>query len=113
MDVNATAAYAQSPIALEEVPMSIAAGRAPGVSARTGPSDDGPPIRVAVVGRNPDRAAARAAIYGVSSYVDIDEMLDRERPDLVSLCLRRSCSNVSTRTKSSLTPAGAAAVSSS
>ncbi len=78
-----------------------------------GPRDDRPPIRVAVigtgewwglqhadlfatrrdttlaaiVGRNPARAAARAAAYGVPSYVDIDEMLDRERPDLVSLCL--------------------------
>jgi predicted dehydrogenase len=42
---------------------------------------------VAIAGRDPARAAARAAAYAVPSYVDIEEMLDRERPDLVSLCL--------------------------
>jgi predicted dehydrogenase len=42
---------------------------------------------VAVVGRDPGRAAARAAEFGVPSYVDIEEMLEREQPDLVSLCL--------------------------
>lgn len=41
----------------------------------------------AVAGRNPERAARRAEEYGVRAYIDIDEMLDRERPDLVSLCL--------------------------
>ncbi len=41
----------------------------------------------AVAGRDPARAEARAAEYGVRAYTDIAEMLDRERPDLVSLCL--------------------------
>lgn len=41
----------------------------------------------AVCGRNPERAGARAAEYGVRAYVDIDEMLDAEKPDLVSLSL--------------------------
>lgn len=42
---------------------------------------------VAIVGRNPDRTAARAAQFGVPAYVDIDEMLERHRPDLVSVCI--------------------------
>jgi myo-inositol 2-dehydrogenase / D-chiro-inositol 1-dehydrogenase len=42
---------------------------------------------VAVVGRHPGRTAARAAVFGVPAYVDIEEMLERERPDLVSVCL--------------------------
>jgi myo-inositol 2-dehydrogenase / D-chiro-inositol 1-dehydrogenase len=42
---------------------------------------------VAVVGRHPARAAARAAEFGVPGYVDIEEMLEREQPDLVSVCL--------------------------
>jgi myo-inositol 2-dehydrogenase / D-chiro-inositol 1-dehydrogenase len=42
---------------------------------------------VAVVGRDPQRTAARALRYGARAYVDLDEMLDRERPDLVSVCL--------------------------
>ena len=42
---------------------------------------------VAVAGRNPERAAARASEYGVRAYTDIDKMLDAEKPDLVSLCL--------------------------
>jgi myo-inositol 2-dehydrogenase/D-chiro-inositol 1-dehydrogenase len=42
---------------------------------------------VAVVGRNPARTAARAAEFGTTAYVDIDEMLDRARPDLVTVCL--------------------------
>lgn len=42
---------------------------------------------VAVVGRDRDRTAARAAAYGATAYVDLDEMLDRERPGLVSVCL--------------------------
>jgi len=41
----------------------------------------------AVMGRNPERTAARAAEYGVRGYTDIDEMLRAEKPDLVSLCL--------------------------
>lgn len=42
---------------------------------------------VAVMGRNKERAEARAAEYGVRAYTDIGAMLDRERPDLVSLSL--------------------------
>ena len=41
----------------------------------------------AVVGRTPERTSARADEFGVSPYLDIQEMLDTERPDLVSLCL--------------------------
>lgn len=41
----------------------------------------------AVVGRDPARAAERAERFGTRSYVNIEEMLDRERPDLVSVCL--------------------------
>jgi predicted dehydrogenase len=41
----------------------------------------------AVVGRNADRAQARASEFGVRPYTDIDEMLGREQPDLVSMSL--------------------------
>ncbi len=41
----------------------------------------------AVVGRHRSRVVERAAPYGAAAYVDIDEMLERERPDLVSVCL--------------------------
>ncbi len=41
----------------------------------------------AVMGRDHARAKARAREYGVRAYTDIAEMLERERPDLVSLCL--------------------------
>lgn len=41
----------------------------------------------AIAGRNPERTKRRAEEYGVRAYTDIDEMLDRECPDLVSLCL--------------------------
>jgi myo-inositol 2-dehydrogenase / D-chiro-inositol 1-dehydrogenase len=41
----------------------------------------------AVVGRSAERTRARAREFGVNGYVDIGEMLERERPDLVSLCL--------------------------
>lgn len=41
----------------------------------------------AVVGRTPEKTQARAAQYGVRAYLDIQEMLDVERPDLVSLSL--------------------------
>jgi myo-inositol 2-dehydrogenase / D-chiro-inositol 1-dehydrogenase len=41
----------------------------------------------AVVGRSAERTRARARELGVNGYVDIGEMLERERPDLVSLCL--------------------------
>ena len=41
----------------------------------------------AVVGRNPDRTSVRAEEFGISPYLDIGEMLEAERPDLVSLGL--------------------------
>jgi myo-inositol 2-dehydrogenase/D-chiro-inositol 1-dehydrogenase len=41
----------------------------------------------AVVGRTPDRTAARAAEWGTQPHTSIAEMLERERPDLVSLSL--------------------------
>lgn len=41
----------------------------------------------AIVGRDPERTAARAARYGTASYIDLDAMLDTERPDLVTVCL--------------------------
>jgi len=41
----------------------------------------------AIVGRDPGRTAERAERFRTRSYVDISEMLDRERPDLVSVCL--------------------------
>jgi myo-inositol 2-dehydrogenase / D-chiro-inositol 1-dehydrogenase len=41
----------------------------------------------AVVGRSEERTRARAGEFGVNGYVELDEMLERERPDLVSLCL--------------------------
>ena len=42
---------------------------------------------VAVAGRDPGRAAERAAAFGVRPYTDVGEMLRREGPDLVSVCL--------------------------
>jgi myo-inositol 2-dehydrogenase / D-chiro-inositol 1-dehydrogenase len=41
----------------------------------------------AVVGRTRDRTEARAAAFDTRPYLDLDQMLERERPDLVSLCL--------------------------
>ncbi|HEY3269182.1 MAG TPA: Gfo/Idh/MocA family oxidoreductase [Armatimonadota bacterium] len=41
----------------------------------------------AICGRTPERTRARSAEFGVAPYTDIDEMLRRERPDFVSLCL--------------------------
>jgi predicted dehydrogenase len=41
----------------------------------------------AVVGRTAERTEARAAQFGTRAYLDLDAMLERERPDLVSLCL--------------------------
>jgi myo-inositol 2-dehydrogenase / D-chiro-inositol 1-dehydrogenase len=41
----------------------------------------------AVVGRSAGRTMARAQEFGVNGYTDLAEMLERERPDLVSLCL--------------------------
>jgi len=42
---------------------------------------------VAIWGRSPERTAARAAQFGVNWYTDLDEMLRKEEPDLVSVCL--------------------------
>jgi myo-inositol 2-dehydrogenase / D-chiro-inositol 1-dehydrogenase len=42
---------------------------------------------VAVVGRTPGRAQTRAAEIGTRAYTDLAEMLDKEHPDLVSVCL--------------------------
>jgi predicted dehydrogenase len=42
---------------------------------------------VAVVGRDEARTAARAHPLGATPYVDIEEMLAAEAPDLVSACL--------------------------
>jgi myo-inositol 2-dehydrogenase / D-chiro-inositol 1-dehydrogenase len=44
-------------------------------------------VLCAVVGRTPERTGQRAGEFGVPGYTDIEEMLDRERPDLVSVCL--------------------------
>lgn len=41
----------------------------------------------AIAGRTRERTEARAAQFGVRAYMDIGEMLTREKPDLVSLCL--------------------------
>jgi predicted dehydrogenase len=41
----------------------------------------------AIAGRTPEKTQARAEHYGVRAYFDVCEMLDKERPDLVSLCL--------------------------
>ncbi len=41
----------------------------------------------AIVGRTPEKTRARAAEFGTRAYTDIGEMLEREQPDLVSLCL--------------------------
>lgn len=40
-----------------------------------------------VVGRDPDRTAARAQAYGTTPYTDVDAMLDAEQPDLVTVSL--------------------------
>jgi myo-inositol 2-dehydrogenase/D-chiro-inositol 1-dehydrogenase len=41
----------------------------------------------AIAGRTPERTRARAESFGTNHYLDIQQMLDSERPDLVSLCL--------------------------
>jgi myo-inositol 2-dehydrogenase/D-chiro-inositol 1-dehydrogenase len=41
----------------------------------------------AIVGRSPAKTEARAAEFGTHGYTDLDEMLARERPNLVSVCL--------------------------
>jgi predicted dehydrogenase len=40
-----------------------------------------------IMSRSEERAKARAAEYNTRAYTDITDMLDRERPDLVSVCL--------------------------
>ena len=50
----------------------------------------------AIAGRTLDKTEARAAEYGVRSYVDVDEMLDKERPDLVSLSLKSLVTDIRT-----------------
>lgn len=42
---------------------------------------------VAIVGRSPEKVAARSGAFGVPGYTDLGSMLDAEGPDLVSLCL--------------------------
>jgi myo-inositol 2-dehydrogenase / D-chiro-inositol 1-dehydrogenase len=42
---------------------------------------------VGIVGRTPERTRARAERYGTRAYTDIDEILAREKPDLVAVCL--------------------------
>ena len=42
---------------------------------------------VGVLGRNQARTSARAAAYGTTPFTDLDDMLDTERPDLVTVCL--------------------------
>jgi myo-inositol 2-dehydrogenase / D-chiro-inositol 1-dehydrogenase len=41
----------------------------------------------AVVGRNPEKTMQRADAFGTRAYTGIQEMLDKEQPDLVSMCL--------------------------
>ncbi|GLV55756.1 hypothetical protein KDH_26000 [Dictyobacter sp. S3.2.2.5] len=41
----------------------------------------------AVVGRTAEKVQARAAQFGTRAYLDIQEMLDAEQPDLVNVCL--------------------------
>ena len=42
---------------------------------------------VAIVGRDDERTAARAAAFGTRAYTDIDRMLETESPELVTVCL--------------------------
>ncbi len=41
----------------------------------------------AVVGQNPEKTKAYAEVLSVHPYLDVQEMLETEKPDLVSLCL--------------------------
>jgi predicted dehydrogenase len=47
----------------------------------------GDSVLCGVAGRNPERTHARAALFGVKGYTDVDTMMSREKPDLVSVCL--------------------------
>ncbi len=40
-----------------------------------------------ILGRTPERTERRAREFGTTPYTDLEEMLAKERPDLVSLCL--------------------------
>ncbi|MDN4478294.1 Gfo/Idh/MocA family oxidoreductase [Demequina sp. SYSU T00039] len=42
---------------------------------------------VGIVGRDPDRTAARAEAFDTVPFTDVDAMLDEARPDLVTVCL--------------------------
>ena len=42
---------------------------------------------VGIVGRDPERTAARAAVFDTAPFTDLDTMLDEVRPDLVTVCL--------------------------
>ena len=47
-----------------------------------------PDVRLcAVVGSTPERATARAHEFRANPYTDLEQMLEREQPDLVSICL--------------------------
>ncbi|NIK58348.1 Gfo/Idh/MocA family protein [Kribbella shirazensis] len=41
----------------------------------------------AIVGRTPEKTRRRAEKYGATPYTDLDLMLERERPGLVTVCL--------------------------
>ncbi|HET6742720.1 MAG TPA: Gfo/Idh/MocA family oxidoreductase [Kribbella sp.] len=42
---------------------------------------------VAILGRTPERTQARAEQYGTTAYTDLELMLERERPELITVCL--------------------------
>lgn len=42
---------------------------------------------VGVVGRNPERTAARVDRYGTRPYTDLQQMIEAEHPDLITVCL--------------------------
>jgi predicted dehydrogenase len=42
---------------------------------------------VGILGRVQAKADARAAEFGVTGYSDVTELIEREKPDLVSVCL--------------------------
>lgn len=44
-------------------------------------------VLCAIVGHTPERTERRAREFGVPGYLDVEQMLERERPDLVSVCL--------------------------
>ena len=41
----------------------------------------------AIAGRDPEKTQKRAAEFGVTAYTDLAEMLEKEKPDLVNVCL--------------------------